>query len=188
MPNLRRPHSNGRSSRPRALPGGAVMTDDQSSNTAELPAIEPEGPEAAAAVAAATGALTPPRGNGPWLRRLAGGAALFPLVVLTLLYFFDEFDTAAFGVLAPDIEKAFRLTDQRFGFIVVLNLTFVLLLAIPVGFLGDRVPRRLLVVFSGVLAGVFSFMTGVVGSVVFLVGVRMGNGVGNLANSSIHPS
>src|SRR6478672_10096879 len=106
------------------------MTDDLSSETAELPAIEPEG----VATAAAGVALKPPPGQGPWLRRLAGGAALFPLVILTLLYFFDEFDTAAFGVLAPDIEKSFHLTDQRFGFIVVLNLTFVLLLAIPVGF------------------------------------------------------
>src|SRR3954449_1785645 len=124
----------------------------------------------------------------PKLQKPAPKMAMFGLIVLTLLYFFDEFDTAAFGVLAPDIEKAFRLTDQRFGFIVVLNLTFVLLLAIPVGFIGDRVPRRLLVVVSGLLAGVFSFMTGVAGGLVFLVGVRMGNGVGNLANTSIHPS
>ena len=38
---------------------------------------------------------------------------VFPLVVLFFLYFFDEFDTAAFGTLAPEIQKAFHLTDKR---------------------------------------------------------------------------
>ena len=40
-----------------------------------------------------------------------GGVATFRLLMLSLLYFFDEFDTAAFGVLAPDIQKAFNLSD-----------------------------------------------------------------------------
>ncbi|MBA2608854.1 MAG: hypothetical protein H0U92_07955, partial [Actinobacteria bacterium] len=38
------------------------------------------------------------------LERDTGGAPTVGLVVLSALYFFDEFDTAAFGVLAPDIE------------------------------------------------------------------------------------
>src|SRR3989440_12496590 len=97
------------------------------------------------------------------------GYALFPLVILSLLYFFDEFDTAAFGVLAPDIEKAFHLTDQKFVSIVVLNVSLVLLLAIPVSYLADRIRRTPLVVLSGVLAGLFSFATGIVGSVGLLV-------------------
>ncbi len=166
------------------------MTD--SGNDA-LPVVDEEPTSEVPTVAAATvtvtdGRLDAPQGSGPWLKRVAAGAAVFPLVILFLLYFFDEFDTAAFGVLAPDIEKAFHLTDQRFGFIVVLNLTLVLLFAIPVGFIGDRIPRRLLVVVSGCLAGVFSFLTGVAGGVAFLMIARMGNGIGNLANTSIHPS
>ncbi|GAC1531671.1 MAG: hypothetical protein NVS3B12_08070 [Acidimicrobiales bacterium] len=118
---------------------------------------------------------------------LAGASAL-PLTVLTLLFFFDEFDTAAFGVLAPRIETFFHLTDKRFGFIVVLNLSLVLLLAIPVSFLGDRLPRTKLVVVGGIIAGIFSFLTGVVGTVGFLIAVRIGNGIGNIANTSIHNS
>src|SRR5437773_5252816 len=88
---------------------------------------------------------------------VVGGASLLPMVVLFLLFFFDEFDTAAFGVLAPEIEKTFHLTDARFGLIVVANVSIVLLLAVPVGWLGDRVKRTRLVVIGGVLAGVFSF-------------------------------
>ena len=117
-----------------------------------------------------------------------GGASALPLAVLTLLFFFDEFDTAAFGVLAPRIEDYFHLTDKRFGLIVVLNLSLVLLVAIPVSFLGDRLPRTKLVVIGGLVAGIFSFITGIVGTVGFLIAVRIGNGVGNIANTSIHNS
>jgi branched-chain amino acid transport system ATP-binding protein len=122
------------------------------------------------------------------LERDTGGVATFALVVLSLLYFFDEFDTAAFGVLAPDIEKAFHLSDERFGGLVILNVSLLLLLAIPVGYLADRVRRTRLVVLSGVIAGVFSFGTGIAGSVAVLTLMRFGNGVGLLANIPVHNS
>jgi ABC-type branched-subunit amino acid transport system ATPase component/predicted MFS family arabinose efflux permease len=117
-----------------------------------------------------------------------GGAAAFPLVILFLLFFFDEFDTAAFGVLAPDIERSFHLSDTRFGLIVILNVSIVLLLAVPIGWLGDRIKRTWLVVAGGVLAGVFSFLTGVVGVVGLLFVVRIGNGLGRLINEPVHSS
>jgi branched-chain amino acid transport system ATP-binding protein len=122
------------------------------------------------------------------LLRDAGGVAIFPLVVLSLLYFFDEFDTAAFGVLAPDIQKAFHLSDQKFGGLVILNVSLLLLLAIPVGYLADRVSRTRLVVLSGVIAGLFSFGTGLAGSLALLTLMRFGNGVGLLANGPVHNS
>src|SRR4051812_43644786 len=124
----------------------------------------------------------------PKLQKPASKTAMFGLIVLTLLYFFDEFDTAAFGVLAPDIEKTFHLTDQKFISIVILNVSLVLLLAIPVSYLADRIKRTPLVVISGVLAGLFSFGTGIVGTVGLLVLVRFGNGLGLLGNGSIHNS
>src|SRR5438045_5080857 len=119
---------------------------------------------------------------------VVGGASLFPLVILFLLFFFDEFDTAAFGVLAPDIEHSFHLSDTRFGLIVILNVSIVLLLAVPVGWLGDRIKRTWLVVAGGVLAGVFSFLTGIVGAVGLLFVVRIANGLGRLVNEPVHSS
>ncbi|MDQ1396959.1 MAG: hypothetical protein QOG64_2218, partial [Acidimicrobiaceae bacterium] len=124
----------------------------------------------------------------PKLQKPASKMAVFALAVLSLLYFFDEFDTAAFGVLAPDIERSFHLTDQKFISIVVLNVSLVLLLAIPVSYLADRIRRTPLVIISGVLAGLFSFGTGIVGSAGLLVLVRFGNGLGLLGNGSIHNS
>src|SRR5439155_19028403 len=122
------------------------------------------------------------------LSDICGGMPTFPLVVLFLLFFFDEFDTAAFNVLAPNIRDAFHLTTAAFGLIVVLNLTVVLLLAVPVGFYGDRLPRRKLVLAGAILAGVFSFATGLAPALGFLILFRFGNGIGRLLNDSIHTS
>ncbi|HVB92199.1 MAG TPA: MFS transporter [Acidimicrobiales bacterium] len=122
------------------------------------------------------------------LESLTGGVPTFALLVLTLLYFFDQFDTSAFNVLAPNVEQAFHLSDRNFGLIVIGNLTLVLCFAIVVGHYGDRLPRTRLVVIGGLLAGIFSFFTGVVGSVLLLVLMRLGNGVGQVVNDPIHNS
>ena len=61
-------------------------------------------------------------------------------------------------------------------------------MAIPIGYLGDRWSRRTLVVVSAVVAGVFSFSTGLATTVLVLVVVRIGNGIGRLANDPIHTS
>ncbi|MEY2398700.1 MAG: branched-chain amino acid transport system ATP-binding protein livF [Actinomycetota bacterium] len=119
------------------------------------------------------------------------GEAIFPLVILSALYFFDEFDTSAFGTLAPEIQKTFHLNDNRFIQLIIVNVTVTVLLAVPLGYYADRVSRKRLVVISGVLAGAFSLMTGFVGlgvSVGLLTVARLGNGLGLLANGPIHNS
>jgi len=132
--------------------------------------------------------MTPSRGWRDQIVGNAGPAAVFALLVLFLLHFFDQFDTAAFNVLAPDIERHFHLSDSQFALLVIGNLSIVLALAIPVGHFGDRLPRSKLVVIGGLLAGAFSFMTGIVGTVLLLTLVRIGNGVGQLVNDPIHRS
>jgi ABC-type branched-subunit amino acid transport system ATPase component/predicted MFS family arabinose efflux permease len=116
------------------------------------------------------------------------GDSVVPLAILFFIYFFDEFDTAAFGVLVPEIKRAFGLSTAEFGTVVIMNLSVVLLLAVPVGHYGDRLPRRKLVFAGALVAGVFSLLTGMVGSVALLFLVRMGNGIGLLVNDPIHRS
>jgi branched-chain amino acid transport system ATP-binding protein len=116
------------------------------------------------------------------------GADAYPLFALFLIFFVDEFDTAAFNVLAPDIRHAFHLTSEAFGVLVVANLSIVLLAAIPLGYYGDRLPRRNLVLTGAVLAGLFSFATGLAPFIGLLVVFRLGNGLGRLVNDSIHNS
>ena len=116
------------------------------------------------------------------------GEAIFPLLVLTGLYFFDEFDTSAFNTLAPDIKHAFHISNNTFTGLVILNVTLVVLLAIPVGYMADRVRRVPIVVVCGVLAGVFSFLTGLAPTVAVLTIFRLGNGIGLVANGTVHNS
>lgn len=151
--------------------------------------VEPAGGDDAAAAAA-----PPAARSGPvaWAHRrmldVTGGDPPEPLVILFLLFFFDEFDTGAFNTLAPNIKASFGLTDQEFGAIVVLNLAIVLLFAIPVGHIGDRVKRVAMVAIGAFVAGTFSFLTGVVTTAALLLLVRIGNGIGRLANDPIHTS
>ncbi|MEY2571227.1 MAG: branched-chain amino acid transport system ATP-binding protein livF, partial [Acidimicrobiaceae bacterium] len=116
------------------------------------------------------------------------GEVVFPLTLLTAIYFFDEFDTAAFSTLAPDIKASFGLSDNTFLIVLGLNVSAIVLLAVPVGYWADRVSRIQMVVISGVLAGLFSFATGLATTFVLLVAFRFGNGLGVLANVPVHNS
>jgi predicted MFS family arabinose efflux permease len=116
------------------------------------------------------------------------GQAIFPLAVLTLLYFFDEFDTAAMGVLAPDIKKSFGLSDSDFVGLVAVNGVLVALLTVPLGYYADRLRRTRIVVASGIIAGVCSLLTGLAPSFGVLFAARFGNGLGLVANQPVHHS
>ena len=111
-----------------------------------------------------------------------------PVLVLTGIYFFDEFDTAAFNVLAPNIQKSFHISSHALGLLIIGNLSLLLLLAIPLSHYADRLPRRTFAVILGLLAGVCTFFTGVFGSLLLLVLVRLGNGIGVSSNTTIHNS
>src|SRR4051794_38806024 len=78
--------------------------------------------------------LNPVTAIRAWLNTVTLGQATMPLAILFMIYFFDEFDTAAFGVLAPEIKRAFDLSDQAFVGIIAANLNIVLLCAIPLGY------------------------------------------------------
>ena len=96
----------------------------------------------------ATETATMPAEHAGWVRarleRIAPelrGFALLPLVVLFLLNFVDEFDQYAFGVLIPEIQRDFGLSDAGVGVIRALAGGLVWLAAPAVGFLGDRYSR-----------------------------------------------
>jgi branched-chain amino acid transport system ATP-binding protein len=123
-----------------------------------------------------------------WMHDTTGGLPFTPLGVLFLVFFFDEWDTQGFNTLAPNIKHAFHLTDKAFGIIVIVNLSIVLLGAIPLGFYGDRLPRTRFVVAGTVIAGVFSALTGTATLLGLLIAYRLMNGFGRLTNDSIHRS
>ena len=118
----------------------------------------------------------------------AAPMSAYPLVVLFFIYFADEFDTAAFSTLAPEIRDAFGLTDQQFLSIVGINFVLIVLLTVPLGWWADRTNRVNLVVVSAVVAVTFSFLTGLSWAVGILLLARIGNGLGLIANWPVHNS
>ena len=113
------------------------------------------------------------------------GAAL---AILTAINFFDQTDSAAFTVLAPDIKEDFGLTNAGITAIAIANLVLSTLFVVVIGFFADRMSRKRLVIWSAFAAAILSFSTGLVTSLLLLVFVRFANGVGRLVNDPVHTS
>ncbi|MER3452345.1 MAG: hypothetical protein C4344_01195, partial [Acidimicrobiia bacterium] len=116
---------------------------------------------------------------------VGAGLPLAPLAILFGLNFVDEFDRIAFAVLTPEIRDAFHLSDTAIGGLVGV---FILLAALPIGFVGDRFDRIKLSAGAALLWGTMSVLTGIVPTVALLFLVRFFAGVGRVANEVVHPS
>ena len=111
-------------------------------------------------------------------------AGWYPIAVITAFNFVDELDRAAMAVFAPDIRRAFGLSNAALGGIVGLQVTLVIILGIPIGYLGTRVNRARLLRVSAAVWGVFSAATGIVRGVGLFVVARLGSGIGK---ASVEP-
>lgn len=123
-----------------------------------------------------------------WLARVTGGAPALPLAVLFGLNFVDEFDRIAFAALTPEIRDAFDLSDTGIGAVGVVATVFVLLAALPLGFIADRFNRVRVSALAALLWGTMSVLTGVVPTVALLFVVRVFSGIGRVINEVVHPS
>ncbi len=123
-----------------------------------------------------------------WKQNTTLGEPLFPLIVLFGLNACDELDRTAFGVLLPDIGRAFDLDTRGLLTLVAIAGVAALLLAVPIGFYGDRIPRVPVVIVGGILWCTFSVLTGLATGIVMLVIARAGSGLGRAVNDPIHNS
>ena len=119
------------------------------------------------------------------LRR--GGITMF--VVLTLLNSLDELEGAAIYVLAPEIRATFGISEGAIVFITTASAAFFVLGAVPMGWLCDRVKRRVPIVgFSGLFFGFFVFLSGLATSAFMLFWTRFGTGVAKASTIPVHSS
>ena len=123
-----------------------------------------------------------------WKERSTGGQTLYPLVVLFGLNAVDELDRTAFGILLPEIGDHFGLNTQGLLALVALSSVAALLLAVPIGYYADRVPRVPLCILGAALWGTFSLFTGLAATVVMLGIARAGSGLGRAFNEPLHNS
>jgi ABC-type branched-subunit amino acid transport system ATPase component/predicted MFS family arabinose efflux permease len=123
-----------------------------------------------------------------WCDSITGGAALYPLVVLFGLNAVDELGRFAFGVLLPNIRDDFGLSTQGVLTVVAFGFVGALVLALPIGFWGDRFNRVLLIVIAGILLGTFTILTALAVSVVMLAIARAGSELGRGFNDPVQNS
>jgi ABC-type branched-subunit amino acid transport system ATPase component/predicted MFS family arabinose efflux permease len=120
------------------------------------------------------------------LRGYVGGEPLFPIVVLFLLNGVDEFDTATFGLLGPEIADHFDVTVTTFGTINLIAILLVPFISVPVSYLSDRWKRMPLAVMGAAAWGAFSLGTGVANSLALLWVMRVGSSFGKVVNEPVH--
>ncbi len=109
---------------------------------------------------------------------ITGGASATPLLVLFALNSADELDQAAAAVLLPEIRDWFGVSIT-----VVLSASafaaFIgLLLAIPIGYLADRVNRVRLSALGATAWGVATLLTGLAPTFGVLILARVTSGIG----------
>ncbi|HVE75537.1 MAG TPA: MFS transporter [Actinomycetota bacterium] len=112
-----------------------------------------------------------------------------PLVVLTVLDFFQAFDNATLGIVLPRIRQEFGVSLAALLSIAGV-VSFLIQISSPlIGYLADRVSRARMVGFSAILSGVFSAGTGGSPGIYSLYGVRtvdeIGERVGDVPTRSL---
>ncbi len=103
-----------------------------------------------------------------WWGTLGGGESLYPLFVLFGLNAVDELDRTGFAVLLPNIRDYFGLDTSGILTVVALSSIGALLVAIPIGYYADRMPRVGICIAGALAWSAFSLMTGLATTVVVL--------------------
>jgi ABC-type branched-subunit amino acid transport system ATPase component/predicted MFS family arabinose efflux permease len=115
-----------------------------------------------------------------------GGA--FTFVVLLLLNSLDELEAAALSVLAPDIRDSFGVGDGVIVFISAAAGGFIVLGALPMGWLADRFRRAPIVGWASVCFSAMVFASGLAVNAFTLFCARFGVGISKSNTLPVHGS
>ena len=149
-----------------------VIEPDEPSVPVE-PARLPDTLGEAAGADAVAAAATRAGGLREHLRSLSlAGGPLLPMVVLFVVAMVDEMDRTAIGVLTPEIRDYFGLDITTVTFIVAASGFLTLLLAVPMGYVADRVNRTRLTALGALSIGVFGILTGIAPTVLLFTLTR----------------
>ncbi len=116
---------------------------------------------------------------------MAGETAL-PVLVLFALNAVDEFDTALFENLGPEIAKDFNVGVGVFGSITVLVVILVPFVSVPIAHLADRRSRMPMAIMGAAAWGMFSLASGLAPALWLLIACRVGSGFGKVVNEPVH--
>lgn len=122
--------------------------------------------------------LLPGVGSEPLSLRdglVRGGVATF--AVLLVLAALDELEGAALAVLAPNIRDAFHISSGAIVFISSASGAFIVLGALPMGWLADRYRRPPIVGWASVVFASMVFACGLAVNAFMLFWTRFGVGI-----------
>jgi ABC-type branched-subunit amino acid transport system ATPase component/predicted MFS family arabinose efflux permease len=105
----------------------------------------------------------------------AGGVATF--VVLLLLQSFEELEVATLSVLAPDLRDAFGVGNGTIVFLAAASGAFLVLGALPMGWLADRYRRPPIIGWANLAFAAFVASCGLVANAFQLFWARLGVGI-----------
>jgi len=126
-----------------------------------------------------------------WIDEVTDSNAALPLVLLFLLNLVDEFDQVLYGVVAPEIESTFGISEQAVITIATVSGALVIMSSVFMGVLADRHDRIRLTRGAALLWMAMSMLTGIAGFLVvlpLLVAARIGSGLGRVMNEPVHAS
>jgi len=111
-----------------------------------------------------------------------GGVSTF--VVLMLLRSSEELESASLSVLAPDMRRSFGVSNGTIVFVAAASGAFLVLGALPMGWLADRYRRPPVIGWANLAFAGFLALCGVVTSAFQFFFARLGVGV---AKSNTYP-
>lgn len=117
-------------------------------------------------------------GDGPPLRQIAAHGGWYPLVIITSLNVVDELDRAVLGVFGPNVQRYFGMSDSMFGLLVGVQVTALVLLAVPIGYLGTKVDRGKILRWSALAWSAMSLATTFAVKLPLFFLARFGVGIG----------
>ena len=110
------------------------------------------------------------------------------LAMLTALNCVDELSGAAFGVLGPDIQRSFDLSDTGLGVLAAAGGFMVFIAAIPFGYLADRRRRTSIIAVASLLWALAAVSIGLASSILFLVLATIAIGIGKANSGPVQQS
>jgi predicted MFS family arabinose efflux permease len=120
----------------------------------------------------------------PAVKRAARAAA-YVFWIMFLINFVNYFDRYIFLGLEQSIQDTLHLTNFDLGNAVGAFLLVYTLVALPLGFVADRISRKTVVAVGVAVWSVASFATGLASSALSLIGIRAFLGIGE---GSYYPS
>lgn len=115
------------------------------------------------------------------------GRPAFTLCLLTGLNLFNYLDRQILAAVLTPVKTELDLSDAQLGWVSTAFMLGYFLTSPLFGYLGDRFPRRGLVLAGVVVWSVGTFLTGLAGTFAWLVAFRVLVGVGEASYGTISP-